>query len=204
MKTLALASQKGGAGKSTLAVHLAVEAQSAGETVRILDADPQGSAVAWGETRARAPGVESVDAVRLGEALERARHDGISFAVVDTAPRASSTLAGVLRAVDVVLVPVRPSAFDVATIEQSIRLVVASGRPGWLVLNACPVRAPEVAEVRAVITDRELGRVPLEIGERRVYARAVASGRSVSEFDAGGAAAGEMRELWRYLSEQMG
>lgn len=203
MKCLAIASQKGGAGKSTLAVHLAVEAQNVGEAVRILDADPQGSALAWGETRARPPHVEAVEPARIAEALERARRDGISFAIVDTGPRASAVLAGLLRAVDGVLVPVRPSAFDAATIEQSVRLVVAAGRPGWLVLNACPARAPEVAETRAAITGRELQRVPIEIGERRAYARAVATGRSVSEFDSGGAAAREMRDLWCYLSEQM-
>ena len=99
--------------------------------------------------------------------------------------------------------PVRPSAFDVAMIEQSIRLVVAAGRPGWLVLNACPPRAPEVAETLDVITDRKLERVPVEIGERRAYASAVATRRSVSEFDAGSTAADEIRAFWKFLSRKL-
>lgn len=203
MRTLALASQKGGAGKSTLVVHLAVEAMLAGENVRIIDTDPQGSSVAWGEARGIEPMVEAADAGRIGEALKRAERDNVTLAIVDTAPRASASLAAVLRAVGGVLVPVRPSAFDVATIEQSIRLVVAAGRPGWLVLNACPTRAPEVAETREVITGRELERVPVEVGERRAYARAVATGQSVSEFDADSTAADEVRALWHFLSRKL-
>jgi len=203
MRTLALASQKGGAGKSTLVVHLAVEAMNAGETVRIIDTDPQGSSIAWGDARGIEPIVEATDAGRIVDALKRAKRDGITFAIIDSAPRASASLAGVLRAVDGVLVPVRPSAFDVATIEQSIRLVVAAGRPGWLVLNACPPRAPEVAETLDVITDRKLERVPVEIGERRAYASAVATRRSVSEFDAGSTAADEIRAFWKFLSRKL-
>ena len=203
MRTLALKSQKGGAGKSTLVVNLAVEAMNAGEKVRIIDTDPQGSSVAWGDARGIEPMVEATDAGRIVDALKRAKRDGITFAIIDSAPRASASLAGVLRAVDGVLVPVRPSAFDVATIEQSIRLVVAAGRPGWLVLNACPPRAPEVAETRDVITNRELERVPVEIGERRAFARAVATGRSVSEFDADSTAAIEIRALWKFLSRKL-
>lgn len=88
-------------------------------------------------------------------------------------------------------------------IEKSIRLVVAAGRPGWLVLNACPPRAPEVAETLDVITDRKLERVPVEIGERRAYASAVATRRSVSEFDAGSTAADEIRAFWKFLSRKL-
>ena len=203
MKSLAIASQKGGAGKSTLVVHLAVEAMNARETVRILDADPQGSCVAWGSARGAQPMVEAVEPARIAEALKRAQRDGVTFAIVDTAPRASASLAGVLRAVTGTLVPVRPSAFDVGTIEASIRLVVASGRPGWLVLNACPPRAPEVAETRALISERELERVPVEIYERRAFARAVATGQAVNEFAPNGAAADEIRALWKFLARRL-
>ena len=105
MRSLALASQKGGAGKSTLVVHLAVEAMNAGETVRIIDTDPQGSSVAWGDARGIEPMVEATDAGRIVDALKRAKRDGITFAIIDSAPRASASLAGVLRAVDGVLVP---------------------------------------------------------------------------------------------------
>lgn len=200
---MAIAGQKGGSGKSTLTVHVAAVAMYAGETVRIIDTDPQASCVAWSEARGAEPMVEAVEAGRIAEALRRAERDGVTFAIVDTAPRASASLAGVLRAVSGVLVPVRPSAFDVGTIEASIRLVVASGRPGFIVLNACPPRAPEVAETRDLISGRELERVPVEIYERRAYARAVATGAAVNEFAPNSAAADEIRGLWKFLSRRL-
>jgi len=94
MRTLALKSQKGGAGKSTLVVHLAVEAMNAGEKVRIIDTDPQGSSVAWGDARGIEPMVEAIDAGRIVDALKRAKRDGITFAIVDSAPRAERVASG--------------------------------------------------------------------------------------------------------------
>ena len=94
MRTLALASQKGGAGKSTLVVHLAVEAMNAGETVRIIDTDPQGSSIAWGDARGIEPIVEATDAGRIVDALKRAKRDGITFAIIDSAPRAERVASG--------------------------------------------------------------------------------------------------------------
>jgi len=94
MRTLALKSQKGGAGKSTLVVNLAVEAMNAGEKVRIIDTDPQGSSVAWGDARGIEPMVEAIDAGRIVDALKRAKRDGITFAIIDSAPRAERVASG--------------------------------------------------------------------------------------------------------------
>jgi chromosome partitioning protein len=200
---MAITAQKGGVGKTTLAVHLAVAAMRAGERVLILDADPQGSCLTWAGLRDhKEPRVEPCEPAAVGERLRRAKSEGYTLAVADTAPRAATSLASLLRTVDYALVPLRPSAFDMATLEQSLAIVAAADRRGAIVLNACPARAPEIAETRASLADLELPLAP-EIGERRAYGRAVASGQAVVEFDPHGAAAAEMAVLWAFVRKGM-
>jgi len=148
MKSIALTAMKGGVGKTTLAVHLAVAAMRAGETVAIIDTDPQASAAAWARVRnGGSPDVVPVPVERLAQALAAAADD-YTVVIVDTAPRASTEAATVCGAVDIAVIPTRPSAVDLETLEQSVRIVQAAKCEGLVVLNACPARAPEIAEAR--------------------------------------------------------
>lgn len=196
MLTIAVVSQKGGAGKSTLTVHLAVAAMLAGSKVAILDTDPQGSVAAWGEARvADNPPVIAVAAGDLAGALAEARAEGYDVIFIDTQPRASASVANVIGASSWALIPVRPSAFDITTADQTQRLAVAAGTPFAFVLNACPARAREVAEGREVLA--ALGPVlDATFGERRAYGRALQTGLSVQEFDANSEAAREVASAW--------
>ncbi|MGP6156257.1 MAG: AAA family ATPase [Vulcanimicrobiaceae bacterium] len=204
MRSLAITNQKGGSGKSTLSVNLAVEAARRGERVLVLDTDPQGSAVSWAATRgAGDPEVEGVETARVPIRLYRARREGITLVIIDTQPRAEVPLAALLRAVDFAIVPLRPSTFDIATLQQTLRLILASGRPGCIVLNSCPARAPEIARTREATQGLGLTLAPIELGERRAYMRAVASGRGVSEFEPTGPAAMEIASLWSYLEGRL-
>jgi chromosome partitioning protein len=204
MRSLAITAQKGGVGKTTLTVHLAVAALRAGERVLILDADPQGSCVTWASLRDREePHVERIEPADVAARLEQASSEGYSLALVDTQPRASSSLALLLRAVDYAIVPLRPSAFDLATLEQSLSIVEAAGRPGAIVLNACPSRSAEVAETRESIADLSLPLAPIEIGERRIYSRAVGSGQAVVEFQPISFAAMETASLWKFVYKNL-
>jgi len=202
MRIVAIGASKGGCGKTTLAVHLAVAAMRAGERVAILDTDPQGSATAWGNARTvETPLVVPVDGTAILDALEAARADGFTVAIVDTAPRAAPVASSIARAASFVLVPVRPSAFDLAALEQSVAIVKASGTAGAIVLNACPVRAPEVAEARQ-FCNALFPTADIEISDRRAYSRAVSSGRSVEEFAPRSPAAQEIRALWAYVADR--
>jgi chromosome partitioning protein len=204
LRSLAITAQKGGVSKSTTAVHLAVEASRKKERVLILDTDAQGSCLLWASLREiEHPTVEACDLVAIPKRLERAAGEGYTLAIIDTAPRATATLATALRAVDYVVVPLPPAAFDLGTMEQTLAIISASGRPGCIVLSRCPTRAPEVAEVRASVADLALTLAPVEISERRAYARALASGLAVSEFDSRSAAATEIRQLWNYIRSNM-
>lgn len=104
---------------------------------------------------------------------------------------------------DLAVIPCRPSAFDIAAMAPMAAIIEASGIPGVILLNACPPRSPEIGESRAVLSGFGLSVAPLSIAERRAFARAVASGRAVTEFDAGGKAAMEIRSLWTWLKGAM-
>ena len=205
MKTVAFLSQKGGSGKTTLAVHIAVAAQEDGERVVIVDTDLQKSAATWSESRASAtPAVAPVATAALDDVIAAARHDAITLCIIDTAPHAAPNAARVARAADLVLIPCRPTAFDLAAAGSAVDIVRAAGAPGAFILSACPFRAPEILETRAVLTTRYgLPVAPVEITDRRAFARAIATGRAVTEFDSHGKAAEEIRALWRWLKERI-
>ena len=99
--------------------------------------------------------------------------------------------------------PCRPTAFDLAAARSAVEIVKAAGVRAVFLLSACPLRAPEIAETRAVLEGYGFPVAPVSINERRAFARAVASGRAVTEFDGEGKAAREIRALWNWFREQM-
>jgi chromosome partitioning protein len=204
MQTLAFLSQKGGSGKTTLAVHTAVAAQEDGERVVIVDTDLQKSATTWSDARqSDTPAVAPVAATALPDVIKASRHDAITLCIIDTAPHAAPDAARVAALADLVAIPCRPTAFDLAAAGSAVEIVKAAGVRAVFVLSACPLRAPEIAETRAVLEGYGFPVAPVSISERRAFARAVASGRAVTEFDGEGKAAQEIRALWRWFREQM-
>src|SRR6516162_6805684 len=109
MKVLAILSQKGGAGKTTLALHLAVEAQRLGLTTAVIDLDPQASAASWGDGRQQeSPVVVSAQASRLNQVLSAAKEADARLAIIDTAPHSESAALAAAREADLILIPCRP------------------------------------------------------------------------------------------------
>lgn len=204
MRKIAFLAQKGGSGKTTLAVHTAVAAAEAGETVVIIDTDPQKSATVWSNARAQETPVVATAAVTdLGRVIEAANQEHMTLAIVDTAPHAAPAATHIVRAVDLVVIPVRPTAFDVAAVGSAVDIVKAAGVRAVFVLSACPFRSPEIAETRTVLAEYGLPVAPTEIIDRRAFARAVATGRSVTEFESDGKAAIEIRAFWMWLREEL-
>jgi chromosome partitioning protein len=200
MRSIAFLSQKGGSGKTTLAVHVAVAACESKEKVVLVDTDPQGSAADWGAARKRAaiegsPRIEKASAATLASAIERARNDRMTLAVIDMAPHATAGVDIIASAADFLLIPCRASAFDLRAI--------AARKPAAFILNACDARIPEVMEAKTVLARHGLQVAPIDIGQRVPFARAVASGLSVTEFDPRGKAAQEIGELWRWIKKQL-
>jgi len=204
MKILTLAAQKGGAGKTTLAVHLAVQAHRAGERVVLVDTDPQGSASAWARARGDdAPMIVAAASSQLHDVVTASRNDGMTLIILDTPPHAAPGAAAASTLADLVLVPVRPTAFDLAASGASAEIARTAKRAAF-VLSACPSRAPEIMEARKALEAQGLPVLETEIGERRSYARAVASGRAVAEFEPEGRAAYEISRLWREIKKVIG
>jgi chromosome partitioning protein len=197
MLTLALISQKGGSGKTTLAVHLACAAAQAGERVAVIDTDPQASARAWAQVRQQEEpavlGATPAELPRRLAALEA------TLVVVDTAPHTAVSIATVAAVATALLIPCRPTALDLAAVAATVALARAAQKPTAFVLNACPARAPEVAEARTALAPHGFPVAPVLLGERRAYARAVAGGYAVTDYEPQGKAAQEIAALWRWL-----
>ena len=203
MRSVVFLAQKGGSGKTTLAVHLVVCAEETGERVAIVDTDPQGSATAWVKVReAPSPTIASAAPAELTRIRKIALEEGYTLLVVDTAPHAAPEARHAVEVADLVIIPCRPSAFDLAAVSNTVAIVKALKKPGVFVLNACPARAPEVAEAQEALKFYDLPVAPL-IGERRAFSRAIATGRAVTEFEKNGKAAQEVRELWEWIRKEI-
>src|SRR5690606_14004180 len=127
-------------------------AEADGERVCVIDADPQESATAWASAReAQTPIVATAQAGDLGAALGAAKSEGMSLVVVDSPPHAAPAASQIARRAELVLIPVRPSAFDLAAVPAAVEIVRAAKVRGAFILSACPFRAPEIGETRAAL-----------------------------------------------------
>ena len=203
MQTIAVLSQNGGTGKTTLAVHLAVAAERAGQAAVVIDTDPQASAAGWKDSRAQeAPVVVAVPSTRLPHALDAARTGGAAVALIDTAPHATDAALAAAEAADLVLIPCRAGILDLRAIGTTARAVKLAGKPARVVLNAMPARAPNVlADARAAVAVHGLEVAPVAIQQRVAYAHSLTAGQTAQEYEPGGKAAEEMERLYAWLQE---
>src|SRR6516165_1238261 len=205
MKTVAIASQKGGTGKTTLAVHLAAAATLAGFHAAVIDLDPQGSAASWGDDRAsEPPEVVSGQASRLHVLLDGAARQGFDLVVIDTGPNADTAARRAAEASDLVIIPCRPAAFDLKAIKTTIELVEVTRTRAFIVLNATPVRSRVVQEARDVVTGLGAVVAPVTIAQRAAFVHCLVSGQTAQEFEPDGKAAEEIAALWEWLAGELG
>jgi chromosome partitioning protein len=200
MKTIAIISQKGGAGKTTVAVHLATAAALAGHAAAIIDLDPQGTAASWGDRRqAAAPEVVSGQAVRLPILVDAAKAAGADLLVLDTAPNADQTALRAAQVADLVLVPCRAATFDLEAIKTTLTLAQIAQRPSFVVLNAVPPRSAIGREAAEGLEGQGAQVAPVMLSQRAAFAHGVIDGRTAQEFEPGGKAAEEVDRLYLWL-----
>lgn len=205
MRTLAILSQKGGTGKTTLTLHLAVAAERAGHPVAVLDLDPQGSAASWGDSRDDdAPSVTSIQASRLRQAKDVAAKAGASLVIIDSAPHSADAAVAAAEAADLILTPCRPGILDLRAIATTARIVKLVGKPGFVVLNHAPPRAPRLIEdALEAVKQHGLEVAPIVIHQRSAFAHSLTGGQTAQEFEPDGKAAEEISALLAWLNSIM-
>ncbi|HRD46033.1 MAG TPA: AAA family ATPase [Caulobacter sp.] len=209
MKTLAILSRKGGTGKTTLAIHLAVAAQADGRRTLLADTDRQHSALEWRrERRDATPIVEAVKPGALFARQQEARRAGFNLMVVDTGPSVEEEVEQAVRCADVCLVVARPNFFDIRAVAESAALADRFHRPVAFVLNQAPhrresIEAPVLMESVKALRGLGFPVLPIGLRSRAAYQAAAASGRAAQEFDPDGTAGSEMTALWRHVSDRL-
>lgn len=205
MPTVAIVSQKGGSGKTTLALNLATCAVQAKKVACVIDTDPQATAAAWGDWRGDfLPEIITCPPLRLKRTIQAAERNGAELVVIDTPPHADGAAREAIMQADLVLIPTRPRAFDLHALEAIAQLVAYAGKPAYVILNAVPARAKLiVTEAAEVARNLGLDTCPVSFGERAAFHRSSASGEVASEIDPQGKAAGEVEALWKWARKML-
>lgn len=207
MKTIVVANQKGGSGKSTVAVHLAAAADHAGQGPIILsDTDPQGTSSDWFNQRRKmglnTPLYAPLVLSELKEQVQALHAAGAAYLLIDTAPALGAVNADLFALADLILIPLNPTAADLRALVKGLPWLKQSGKPFSFVL----------ARVRAQLRNNEgaaraleaLGRVlSPRMHERVIYAETFAHGKTALEIDPNGVAAREVAALWRAVIERV-
>ena len=200
MKTVAIISQKGGAGKTTLALHLAVASTHSGKDTAIIDLDPQASAAKWADRRkADLPVVISAHASRLGHEMQRVEQSGGELLILDTAPHSDSAALEATKAADLVLVPCRPAILDIEAITSTLELIHTTKTPVFVVMNAVAAQGREAEEASEAIAALKVPVCPVQMVNRIAFSRALISGQSAQEYEPEGKAAQEIEQLHTFM-----
>ena len=209
MKTIALISQKGGSGKTTLATSLATQGYIEGLKTLLIDLDPQGSSYKWGKRRTiPAPTVMTAQAVGLEQILEGAKEQGVDLVVIDTAPHSEKDARKACEVADLVLIPCRPSLHDLDAIEDTLNIAQLTKTLAFVVLNAVHPNSPKQFEdVKSAL---EMAYEPIKIltgfyiSNRSEFVHSASEGLTANETEPGGKAAQEIQILFEMLDGIIG
>ena len=193
---IAIAQQKGGAGKSTVAANLAAALAAARQKIALLDTDPQASLSRWAKLRAGREGAapisfEAPSGWRVTSAIDRLKrsHDVV---IMDTAPHADTDSKVAIRAADLVIIPMQPAGPDLWASEATLKLAAAEKKPARILLNRVPAQGRLKDVIMAELAARKLELLGPGLGNRTAYATAFMLGLGVGENAARSAAAEEI------------
>jgi chromosome partitioning protein len=210
MHTIVLATQKGGSGKSTLSIGLALAARQAGFTVRLIETDPQGTLSNWQRRRRSAdPVVEPIyHAADFEPRLRMLAGSGLQIAIVDTAAGLNAVTTAAIRYCDLCLIPTRPSVADIEATVSTLNVARAWKKPYGFVLNQTPIRGQRIDQAADTLSEEaslDLADVlarPL-IAMRNDHQDAMARGLAVSEIAPNSKSSEEIRGLWRWIESRL-
>ena len=203
MYILAIVSDKGGTGKTTLACSLAVAAQADGLTSVIYDADRFGSAAVWAsERKKRTPAVIPTPPKKLYDISDSPIATCAGLGVIDTVPNFRDSAITAACESDFVLIPCRPGLLDMAATDRTVNVAKDLGIPYAVVLNAAGFRSPYVAAARETLKKNGVDVAPV-VHQRVAHVHAMASGMTAMELDATSKAAKEIEALWQWLRPKL-
>ncbi|WP_128565158.1 AAA family ATPase [Methylobacterium crusticola] len=206
MRTLSVVSQKGGSGRTTLSVNLAVAAERAGLSCAIVDLDPQASGWKWSQRRkSEAPEVITAVAEQLESIQTKAAEGGLDLLIIDSAPHADRAALLACKVADLILIPTRASILDLDALKPVLELVEMARRPALGVLNGVSTQTSlDVEEARDAIKARGVELHAAYIHERVIYKRSLIDGRTVIEAGSDAKAIREIGGLFAAVVERMG
>jgi len=207
--TIVLATQKGGSGKTTLAIGLALAALQAGHNVRMIDTDYQGTLAKWQVRRGIAEPV--VEIVRGAGLIERRLHSfdrgGVGLTIIDTASGVSEATMAAIRACDLCMIPARPTIADIEATTATLSIVRSWSKPFAFILNQTPARGQRIGDAASTLGSliSDLAEVLAQpfIAMRNDHQDALARGLSVSEYAPSGKSADEIRNLWQWTQARL-
>lgn len=209
MKTIALISQKGGSGKTTLATSLATQSCIEGLKTLLIDLDPQGSSYKWGNRReSNTPTVMAGQAVAIEQTLQSAREQNVDLVVIDTAPHSEKDARKACEVADLVLIPCRPSIHDLDAIEDTLNIAELTKTVAFVVLNAVhPNAEKQYEDVKNAL---EEAYDPIKvlagfyISSRSEFIHSASNGLTANESEPDGKASQEIQILFEMLDGIIG
>ena len=203
MKVISILGQKGGSGKTTLTLSLAVAAYKANKSVAVVDLDPQASACKWGDRRNADPVIISVQPARLRNVLATARENGADLVFIDTPARLEQSAIAAAEAADLILIPCRPTIKDTETIEATISLIRAAQTKAKLavVLNGVPPRGAQREQAEDAIRSMTIPVYPFVLSNRVAFTHADVLGLSAQEYEPSGEGSREIKEIYKFTCE---
>lgn len=201
MRIFAIENQKGGAGKTTLAIHLSQAFSAAGCNTLILNLDPQASSSECKDARAsESPAVIAVPAARLQRVIEQAGEMGTDVLIIDTIPHSESIALAAARASDLILTPCQSSIMDLRALRKTAERIGYLKKPAYVVLNAVPPHVGVSNDAAAAITEQFcLTVADIRLGSCVAYNRCHIDGFTASEYEPEGKAAREIATLYKWV-----
>jgi chromosome partitioning protein len=209
-KILAIIAQKGGTGKSTIAVHLAAYAKTKRLRPALIDLDPQASAYDWNEGRDEddkaSPKLDATSSGpdKLPRLLKACEENGVQLIIIDTPPHTEKTAAQAAQLADFVLIPLRPNLFDLKTAKDSADIAKLTNTPAAILFSQAPRGSTMTDKARTKLEREGLDVLPVSIHSRAAYSHALLTCSAVHEYEPEGKAAEEIAALWACLKGRLG
>lgn len=208
MKTIAIVSQKGGSGKTTLALNLGVAAHLDGKSVVIADLDEQASATMWHQARKDPlPHVQPTHSAALPSVMAEAEKQGVDYFIIDTAPQSDRPAINAAEAADIILITCKPSVMDLRAVQNTVRLIkIANLKPETQVFMLLTMvehfSQREREEAAAILRELSMNVLPCWMGLRVAYRHSLINGEGVLEYEHAGKAAEEISTIYKQLKSK--